>query len=47
MEEKENGGTVETLIDIFTESSYSSQPECGTAESPAKQRRWGQWGEGH
>ena len=46
-EEKENGGTVKTLIDIFNESTYSSQPESGTAESPAKQWRWGQWGEGH
>ena len=47
MEKNENGGTVKTLIGIFHESSYSSKPECGTAESPAKRRRWGQWGEGH
>ena len=46
--EKENGGTVKTLIDIFTESTNSSQPENDvSAESPAKRRRWGYRGEGH
>ena len=46
--EKENGGTVKTLINIFTESTNSSQPENDvSAESPAKRRRWGYRGEGH
>jgi hypothetical protein len=41
MEENEIGGSVKTLIDVFNRSSNSAQPECGTAESPAKRRRWG------
>ena len=46
-EDKENGGTVKTLINIFNESTNSSQPENVSAESPAKRRRWGYRGEGH
>ena len=47
MEESEIGGAVKTLIDVFNRTSCSAQPECGTAGSPAKRRRWGHWGEGH
>ena len=47
IEETQIGGSVKTLINVFNRSSYSEQTECGTAESPAKRRRWDQWGEGH